>query len=71
MNKEFENYILNRCEAELLKNNEYKNIQKKLAYASKNADINVYIELSLYMQIIIMKICYKLAIKDTFHFVLD
>ena len=71
MDKDLKDYIAARCEKELLKNNEFKEVQKKLSDSYTRKDIETYSELSLRMQIIIETTCYKVAVKDIHSLVIE
>lgn len=64
MNEVLDKYIETRCEKELQNSIEYSELQNKMLEAYKNNDICTYSELSIKMQIVTEKICYKTAIKD-------
>jgi hypothetical protein len=68
LEKGFDECILTRCEEVLLKNKDYNELQRKLSEAYKENDIDEYCELTMKIQIIIERTCYKLAAKDTVMF---
>lgn len=53
--------IATMCEEELIKNEEFMNLQMELAHAYDENDIDLYSELTLKLQIITSLLCFKLG----------
>lgn len=64
MDKDFEDFIAKRCEDELMKNNEYRFIQKQAIIAYKENDIEKYSEYNVILQSITLKISYSKGFSD-------
>lgn len=56
-----DDFIATLCEEALLKNEEFRSLQKELAHAYDENDIDLYSELTLRLQIITSLLCFKLA----------
>jgi hypothetical protein len=64
LGQEMEEYIARRCDEELNKDKRYMEIQAELSDAYKKHDIDLYCRLSMEMQPIVEKVCYKTAAID-------
>lgn len=71
MKKDFENYVVKRCEDELLKNNDYNELHKKLVEAYDNNDIETYSEIANEIQLLSACTSYRIATNDLIYQLID
>jgi hypothetical protein len=64
VDKDLEELIATRCDNVLQKNNDYLALQEQLAGAHSENDIEAFSEISFRMQVIAVRIGYKLGMKD-------
>jgi hypothetical protein len=64
VDKDFEEMIATRCDMALQKDENYLALQKQLADAHSDNDIDAFSELTFRMQIIAVKTGYKTGMKD-------
>lgn len=64
MDRNFKDFAAKQCEMELLKNSDYKEMQKQSLDAIRKNDIERYSECNILMQDIIQQICYIKGLKD-------
>ncbi|MDF2907494.1 MAG: hypothetical protein K0R34_2815 [Herbinix sp.] len=71
MNRDYEEYVAKRCEKALIRNKEYRMLQKQLIEALKNNDIGKYSEINISMQVLVEKICYQACAMDMLGIAID
>lgn len=70
MNRDFIQYISNRCDTLAAENPDYKKMQKELGEAEDKNDIERYSELSIQLEILVQQLCYTQGFKDAMQLML-
>lgn len=64
MSSEFDDFVAKRCEGELLRNDEYNNLQRQALEALKKNDIEKYSECDILLEGVVQRVSYIRGMKD-------